>query len=77
MDTAYSAKLSNWFYLAICTSMDENRRPQSEPVSTAVILCLNGWPIGETILSNDFRRSNLLNSVEKTTCSVAESIWTS
>ena len=37
VDTAYSAKLSNWFYLDIWTSMDENRRPQSEPVSTAVI----------------------------------------
>ena len=42
VDTAYSAKLSNWFYLAICTSMDENRRPQSEPVSTAVI-SVNEW----------------------------------
>ena len=37
VNTAYNAKLSYWFHLAICTPMDENRRPQSEPVLTAVI----------------------------------------
>ena len=25
MNTAYNAKLSQWFHLAICTPMDENR----------------------------------------------------
>ena len=33
VNTAHNATPSNWLYLAFCTSMDENRRPQSEPVS--------------------------------------------
>ena len=57
-----------WLSVPLWTWIDDHKVNQGQQLS---FLCMNGWPIGGAILSNDFRRSNLLNTFLKTTCSVA------